>query len=279
MSNQDNAICKICPRECNIHEGQTGFCRARSNEDGKIVCKNYGRITALALDPIEKKPLSRYMPGSKVLSVGSYGCNFLCGFCQNNRISMSDGTDINTVDISPKELVTKALETVSSGNIGIAYTYNEPLIGYEFVKDSSQIAKEKNLKNIIVSNGYINEEPLKELLPSIDAANIDLKAFTPEFYKKIGGDLDTVKRSIELIADSCHLEITCLIIPDENDKHDEIERMSKWIAGIDKSIPLHLSRFFPTYKYSHREETSRQRVDILQDIALQYLSHVYKGNY
>lgn len=273
------AKCNICPRECLIPEDGVGFCRVRSNIDGEIVCSNYGKVTAMALDPIEKKPLRNYMPGSNILSVGSYGCNLTCGFCQNNRISMSDGFDIQVHDMSPETIVGKAEELMPSGNIGLAYTYNEPLIGYEFVRDCAKLIHEREMKNVVVSNGFINEEPLKKLLPLIDASNIDLKAFNPEFYKKVGGDLDVVKRSIELYAEVCHLEITTLIIPGENDSEDEIDRMCNWIAGINPNIPLHLSRFFPCYKYSDRIETSRDTIDRLYDIATQHLTYVYKGNY
>lgn len=271
--------CNICPRECNIPDGGVGFCRARSNHNGVIVDSNYGKVTAMALDPIEKKPLRNYMPGSNILSIGSYGCNLTCGFCQNNRISMSDGADIQVTDISPETIVNKAEELKSSGNIGIAYTYNEPLIGYEFVTDCAKLIHEKNMKNVVVSNAFINEEPLKKLLPFVDAANIDLKAFNPEFYKKVGGDLEVVKRSIVLFADVCHLEITTLIIPGENDSENEIDSMCRFISGINPDIPLHLSRFFPCYKYSDRTETSRDTIDRLYDIATQYLVNVYKGNY
>lgn len=279
MSNPKAKQCHICPRNCIIQPGKRGFCNGRKNEDGVIICHNYGKVTAISLDPIEKKPLRRFMEGNSILSIGSYGCNFSCGFCQNNRISMSDGSDINIIETTPADIRDKAIETVDSGNMGIAYTYNEPLIGYEFVKDCAELIKDAGLKNVVVSNGYTNEEPLKEILPYIDAANIDLKAFNDTFYKQIGGSLEDVKKSISLYAEACHLEITCLIIPGENDEEKEIESMCKWIAGINKNIPLHLSRFFPAYKYSRREETSRAIIDNLYDIALQYLSYVYKGNY
>lgn len=279
MNKQNKARCLICPRGCTIEEGQYGYCKARANKDGNIICSSYGRITSMALDPIEKKPLKRFMPGSNILSIGSYGCNFSCGFCQNNRISMSDGTDIPIMEASPEDIAGKAVETIPQGNIGVAYTYNEPMTGYEFVRDCAEQVKQKGLKNVVVSNGYICEDPLVKIIPLIDAANIDLKAFNDEFYRKIGGDLETVKRSIELYAENCHLEITCLIIPGENDDPQEIEKMCKWIGEIDKDIPLHLSRFFPAYKYIDKRETSREKVDNLYDIALRYLSHVYKGNY
>ncbi|MDR0197010.1 MAG: radical SAM protein, partial [Oscillospiraceae bacterium] len=212
--------CPICPHNCVLEENQTGFCRARANIDGEIISLNYGRITSIALDPIEKKPLRRYFPGSVILSVGSFGCNLRCGFCQNHGISMTDA-GIKATRVPPEELVRKAADLIPSGNIGIAYTYNEPLIGYEYVRDCAELARERGLKNVLVTNGYINEPALSALLPFIDAANIDLKGFTPEFYKNIRGDLETVKRTIELARGVCHVEITTLIIPGENDSRDE----------------------------------------------------------
>ncbi len=274
-----NIKCGICPRSCSIAEGQTGFCSARSNQNGMIVCDNYGKVTSISLDPIEKKPLKRFMPGNNILSIGSYGCNFCCGFCQNNRISMSDGSDIPVMEMAPEDVVSKAVELKQNRNIGVAYTYNEPMVGYEFVRDCAKLVRNAGLKNVVVSNGYINEAPLREILPLIDAANIDLKAFNENFYKKIGGNLENVKRSIKLYAESCHLEITCLVIPDENDDSTEIEEMCRWIAGINRDIPLHLSRFFPAYEYADKTETSRGEVDRLHEIALKYLKYVYRGNY
>jgi len=157
--------CELCPHHCVLNEGQTGLCNARKNCGGKIICENYGKLTSLALNPIEKKPLQRFYPGSKILSVGSYGCNLCCPFCQNSQISMTDGEHIQMVEVSPEALVEKALERVSKGNIGIAYTYNEPLVGYEYVRDCAKLAKERDLKNVVVTNGCISEQPLKELLP------------------------------------------------------------------------------------------------------------------
>lgn len=269
--------CEICPHGCELDEGQVGFCRARANKDDKVVAINYGKLTSIALDPIEKKPLRRFQPGSNILSVGSFGCNLRCSFCQNYRISMSN-EDIKTVYISPQELVERSLQMRDNRNIGIAFTYNEPLIGYEYVLDCAKLAKTHDLKIVLVTNGYINEQPLKELLPFVDAMNIDLKAFNEEFYRRIGGDLDTVKRTIETAAESCHVEVTTLIIPDENDDEKEIEDMSKWLSDIDKDIPLHISRFFPMYNMSDRKPTDIKAVYRLADIAGEHLNQVYKGN-
>ena len=176
-------LCGICPRGCNIEEGHTGFCGARGNVGGRVTALNYGRVTSIALDPIEKKPLNRFMPGSMILSVGSYGCNLRCPFCQNCEISMADGKTMRTYEITPEQLADKAQELRPRGNIGVAYTYNEPLIGYEFVYDCAVLASRRGLKNVLVTNGYICEKPLCDILPHIDAMNIDLKGFTEEFYK------------------------------------------------------------------------------------------------
>lgn len=270
-----NMTCNICPRCCVIREGDKGFCGGRMNENGKIIAENYGKITAIALDPIEKKPLRRFRPGSNILSVGSYGCNLRCSFCQNYRISMNESSYIK---MEPQDLLDKAIALIPQGNIGVAYTYNEPLIGYEYVKDCAKIVKEKGLFNVVVTNGYINTKPLEALLPYVDAFNIDLKSFSRGFYKTIGGDPEVVKRSIELAASKCHVEVTTLIIPGENDTEDEMHKLSKWLATVDPSIPLHISRFFPAYEMSDKKATSVYKVKELAKIARESLEYVYEGN-
>ncbi|HEY5556863.1 AmmeMemoRadiSam system radical SAM enzyme [Acetobacterium sp.] len=271
-------ICELCPHHCHLNENQIGFCRARSNKDGVITAINYGRITSMALDPIEKKPLARFFPGSRILSVGSFGCNLRCPFCQNYEISMASIDEIQTVTVSPDELVRKAIALKPQGNIGIAYTYNEPLVGYEYVRDCATAAKEKGMKNVLVTNGCFCEEPFKELLPQIDALNIDLKAFTEKFYKKISGDLETVKQSIKLASKSNHVEVTTLIVPGENDSDEEIRSLSQWLGSIRPDIPLHLSRFFPTYHMTDRNPTEVASVYALAEIARESLEYVYVGN-
>lgn len=270
--------CKICPHYCNLDENQVGLCRARSNINGQITAINYGMVTSIALDHIEKKPLQRFHPGSKILSVGSFGCNLSCPFCQNHEISMSKKNDIKAQSVTPEDLILLAKDLVVEGNIGIAYTYNEPLVGYEYVRDCSVLAKENGLKNVVVTNGCFLEEPMKELLPYIDAFNIDLKCFKEEFYKKIGGDLDTVKNFIKLAAKYSHVEVTTLIIPDENDSEEEIRNISLFLASINKDIPLHISRFFPTYKMSDKNATRVNDIYNLSKIAREALIYVYEGN-
>lgn len=270
--------CEICPHHCKLEEGGLGLCKGRMNRKGQVISENYGKLTALALDPIEKKPLYHFHPGSKILSIGSYGCNLKCPFCQNCDISMAGGKEIEYQRVTCEELVTKALMLKSRGNIGIAYTYNEPLIGYEFVRDCASRMKQAGLKNVVVSNGYINREPLLELLPLIDAFNIDLKGFTEAYYHKLRGDLATVKQSIELAAVRCHVEVTTLIVPGENDSEEEMEALSGWLASVHPEIPLHISRFFPRFQMLDRESTQVEQVYRLAAVARRNLRYVYEGN-
>lgn len=270
--------CEICPHHCNIEEGHIGLCRARTNRDGRIVSENYGKLTALALDPIEKKPLNHFYPGSKVLSIGSYGCNLKCSFCQNSDISMVGGTEIKTQETTAEEMTKKAILLQSKGNIGIAYTYNEPLIGYEFIRDCAFLIKQAGLKNVVVTNGYICEEPLKQLIPFIDAFNIDLKGFTEAYYHKLGGDLETVKRSIEIASERSHVEVTTLIVPGENDSDEEMEALSLWLSKINPDIVLHISRFFPRFQMQDHDATPVEQVYHLAKIARKKLRYVYEGN-
>ena len=270
--------CDLCFHHCQLDEGQTGLCRARGCRDGRIVPLNYGKLTSLALDPIEKKPLRRFRPGSRILSAGSFGCNLRCPFCQNHEISMAGEGDIQTVSVSPEQLADKAAELVPQGNIGVAYTYNEPLVGYEFVRDCAALVHERGLVNVLVTNGTLEAAPWRALLPLIDAANIDLKGFTAAWYGRLGGDLDTVKRSTALAAERCHVEVTTLLIPGENDSVEEIRALARWLASLDPNIPLHLSRFFPRYRMTDRSPTPIQRVHALAEEAGAYLTYVYTGN-
>ena len=272
------ALCELCFHHCALDEGQTGLCRARACQDGKIVSLNYGKLTSLALDPIEKKPLRRFHPGSLILSEGSFGCNLHCPFCQNHEISMAGDSGIPTVEVSPEQLAAKAAELVPHGNTGVAYTYNEPLIGYEYVRDCAALVHEQGMVNVLVTNGTVEEEPWRALLPLIDAANIDLKGFTPAWYRRLGGDLETVKRSIALAAERCHMEVTTLLIPGENDSEEEIRELARWLASISSEIPLHLSRFFPRYRMLDRPPTPVEQVSCLAETARRYLSYVYTGN-
>lgn len=272
------AVCPVCTHHCSLEEGQKGLCGARVNENGRVVCANYGKITAMALDPIEKKPLNRFYPGSQILSVGSYGCNFSCPFCQNYEISMAQGESLSCTDILPEQLVETALSCRERGNIGIAYTYNEPLIGYEYVRDCASLAAAAGLKNVVVTNGSLSLACLEEILPFIDAFNVDLKGFTREFYRMIGGELEDVKTFIRTAARSSHVEVTTLVIPGENDTEEEMEALSSWLASVSREIPLHLTRFFPRYHMADREATPIETLLKLERTARKNLRYVYLGN-
>ena len=271
-------ICTLCMHRCALSEGQYGRCRARKNEKGRIICANYGKLTALMLDPIEKKPLRYFFPGSRILSVGSFGCNLACPFCQNHEISMASPASAEYREISPEALTSLALRCRDQGSIGLAFTYNEPLVGYEFVRDTARLAHSQGLKNVLVTNGSAHLSILEELLPYIDAMNIDLKGFSSAYYRRLGGDLETVLAFIRRAAKDCHVELTTLIVPGENDSEEEMEREAQWIASIDPKIPLHVTRFFPRYRMQNREATDVERILRLKAIADRQLAYVCTGN-
>ena len=284
------AVCEVCFRQCSLSEGQTGSCRARICKDGKVQPVFYGRVSSIALDPIEKKPLFHFHPGSVILSVGSLGCNLHCAFCQNHEIAQagSDGRfSIPTDEISPEKLVAIAEHYRRQGNIGIAFTYNEPLVGYEFVRDTAKLAHARGLKNVLVTNGTATLWALEEIAPYIDAMNIDLKGFTDRYYKEIlKGDRQMAMSFIREAVKVCHVELTTLIVPGENDSREEMLELSSWIAGLQdvyggktgKEIPLHVSRFFPRYRMTDRGPTSVGKVYELVDAARQNLKYVHPGN-
>jgi len=273
----DKLVCEICPHHCRLSTGEVGRCRGRFNDGEKITALNYGEITSIALDPIEKKPLYKFFPGTQILSVGSYGCNLNCPFCQNFEISMAD-SNFPTRKISPERLATLAAELVPQKNIGVAFTYNEPFISYEFVRDTSELLKTSGLKSVLVTNGTISPAALKKILPLIDALNIDLKGFSQEIYSWLGGDFETVKRTIEFAAKSCHVEVTTLIVPTLNDSPEDMDKEAAWLAEISKDIPLHISRFFPRYKITNLPPTPVKKIYELVEIADRHLNFVYAGN-
>lgn len=275
---KDRVVCPVCMHRCSLAEGQYGRCRARKNEKGRIVSANYGKLTSLALDPVEKKPLRRFFPGSSVVSVGSFGCNLSCPFCQNYEISMAGETEIPYREMTPEELAELAWRCRGQGSIGVAFTYNEPLVGYEFVRDTARLVRERGMKNVVVTNGSVELPVLEELLPFIDAMNIDLKGFTEEYYRKLGGNLETVKQFIRRAAESCHVELTTLIVPGENDTEEEMEQEARWISDFNPEIPLHVSRFFPRYQMEDRNATEVRKVYRLAETARKWLNHVYTGN-
>lgn len=269
--------CNLCPHNCSIQNNRTGVCKARKNIDGVLYSLNYGEITSIALDPIEKKPLYHFYPGSSIISVGSWGCNFVCAFCQNWEISQQRPYYIKYIE--PEELVEIAVRYKEKGNIGIAYTYNEPIVWYEFVYECAKLAHLSGLKNVLVTNGYINQDPLERLGSYIDAMNIDLKAYNNEFYRKVcGGDYQSILQTIEYCTrNGIHVEVTTLIVPGGNDNVVELEEEFKHLSKISKEIPLHLSRYHPAYKYS-LPSTSVERLVELYNIAKRHLSYVYLGN-
>lgn len=274
----NSLTCNLCFHHCTISENQSGRCNARKNINGKLCCTNYGQLTSIALDPIEKKPLYHFHPGAKILSVGSYGCNMSCPFCQNHSISMSKESDFSSLrQISPQELVSIALSNRIHGNIGIAYTYNEALVGYEFVRDCSILAKENGLYNVLVTNGMASLDVLEEILPYIDAMNIDIKGFRQDIYTKFGGDLDTVISFTEAASKKCHVELTSLIVPGFNDNPLDMKKEAIWIASLNQNIPLHITRYFPRYQMN-TPATDISLLLELKSVAEEYLKYVYLGN-
>ena len=278
-------VCDVCFRHCKIEEKSTGFCGARTCSEGKIVAANYGKVTSIALDPIEKKPIKMFRPGAKVLSIGSYGCNLRCPFCQNSSISWSQKAfeyKDRAEYFSPQEIVQSALELKGRGNIGIAFTYNEPLVGYEFVRDTAKLSKQAGMENVLVTNGTATQKVLTEIIPYIDAMNIDLKSFSTSFYKNfLNGDFQMVKDFIIGAVQSCHVELTTLIIPGENDSEQEMRELSAWIAGLEKQynkkIPLHITRFFPTFQLTNKEPTPIDTIFHLVEVAKESLDYVFPG--
>ena len=265
-------FCTLCPHACRIAPGGRGICRARENRDGELIAVHYGFVSSLALDPIEKKPLRRFHPGTQILSLGGYGCNLRCPFCQNHGISLEyDSEDGET--LSPEDVLDMARRTLPQGNIGLAYTYNEPLINYEFVHDCARLIHAAGLKNVLVTNGYINREPLLALMPYIDAMNIDLKAFSEDFYARLGGRLDPVLHTIRLAHEHCHVEVTTLVIEGEND--GDIEEIASWLADLSPDIPLHLPPFYPRYQYADKAATRPQTLRRLREVARAHMNHVY----
>jgi pyruvate formate lyase activating enzyme len=270
--------CTVCHRRCTISETQTGFCGARKNEHGQNVSVSYARVTALALDPIEKKPLYRFHPGTQILSVGSFGCNMACPFCQNDRIAEGRLDTVDSRTLPPEELTRIALSLKPRGNIGVAFTYNEPMVGFEYVRDAARLAKAAGLQTAVVTNGCVEDWVLRQVLPHIDAFNVDLKCFTPEGYRRLGGDLTLVKAFIEAAAQSAHVEVTTLAVPGMSDGEDEMREMAKWLASLSRDIPYHISRFFPHKHMRNTPPTDPAVLYRLQEIAKEHLHYVYLGN-
>ncbi len=266
--------CLLCPQSCHIDQDKLGICRVRKNIQGKFYTLIYGQTTSIALDPIEKKPLYHFHPKEYILSVGTKGCNFSCPFCQNWSISQDDSAP--TQKVTSQQLIEEAKK---QNSFGIAYTYNEPFIWYEFVLETAKLAKKEGLENVLVTNGYVNLKPLEEILPLIGAMNIDLKSIDDAFYRKVcKAKLNPVLEVIKRSHQSCHIELTNLIIPTLNDSDEELEKLVNWIYdNLGQDVPLHFSRYFPSYKLNLLP-TPIDTLKKAQNIAKKKLKFVYLGN-
>ncbi|MCK4255747.1 AmmeMemoRadiSam system radical SAM enzyme [candidate division WOR-3 bacterium] len=264
--------CKLCPIYCIITPDKCGQCRGRKNINGKLYAINFGETTSTAMDTIEKKPLYHFHPGKLILSISPNSCNMKCPWCQNAEISQEE---FSTRFVSPEDMVGIAIENTS---FGIAYTYTEPLTWFEYLKETGRIAKDRGLKNVLVTNGMINEQPLLDILPLIDAMNIDIKSMNPDVYKRIvKGDLDTVLNTIRISKKHCHIEITNLLIPEFNDSKEDISKLIDFVEDIGKDTPLHFSRYFPHYKWT-TPSTPASTIIMAYKMAKERLHYVYVGN-
>lgn len=271
--------CALCPRKCTIAQNNRGFCKVRENQDGKLYSLVYGKPCAVEVDPVEKKPQYHFLPGSTALSIGTAGCNLACAFCQNWHMSQANPEDLPQFDLPPEKIVQMALDYKCNS---VAYTYNEPTIFYEYVIDTAKIAKKRGVRNIFVTNGFINKEPLHELCKYIDAAHVDFKSFDDGFYRKITGAwLEPVKEAMKILKkEKVWFEIINLVIPTLNDDSTLIKKMCEWIRdNLGTEVPLHFSRFYPQYKLMHIPPTSVKALENARDIAIRVgLKYVYSGN-
>lgn len=271
--------CRLCPHYCNLKPEETGKCNTRINKGGQLMTESFGILSSISTDPVEKKPLYHFFPGRPILSVGSFGCNFSCDYCQNCEISQIDPHVFSHhPSRDPEDITGKA--RLYKDNIGLAFTYNEPTVYYEYMLRCAALIKEQGQHNVMVSNGFINGPPLKELLPYMDAFNVDLKSFRNEFYvRRSSGRLQPVLDTISTIAASGnHLELTFLIIPEFNDTDDEWEDMIQWIVDhCGKETILHVSRYFPRFKLTN-PPTPIHTIERFLEMASDRLSYVYPGN-
>ncbi|MBU0757472.1 MAG: AmmeMemoRadiSam system radical SAM enzyme [Nanoarchaeota archaeon] len=277
----ESVQCQLCPHNCILKPNKKGLCGVRQNIDGILFSLNYDKLSALAIDLIEKKPLYHFFPGKKTLSIAAQGCNFSCSFCQNSYTSQAPKPETNMIkgeNVPPERIVELAVKNDSEI---ISYTYSEPTIFYELAYETAKLAHEKGMKNVFVTNGFINPEPLRKIAPYLDAANIDLKSFSDKFYNKTcGGSLKPVQDAIKLYHElGIWLEVTTLLIPDENDSDDEIRQIADFIAGISTDIPWHISRFHPDYKMTENPVTPIETLEKAYDIGrASGLYHIYLGN-
>lgn len=262
--------CLLCPHHCRLKSGQTGRCHVRGNREGEIRSLTYGELAAWHLDPIEKKPLFHFHPGSQIFSVAGYGCNLSCNFCQNHEISQNYQVGKR---VTPAELTEMARDS-----LGICFTYSEPTVWYEMIRDTVPLVKERKGKIVLVSNGMIESDFLEQLIPGLDAVNIDIKGFREDFYQDFcGGKLSWVLETVQRLIGRVHLEITTLIIPGANDDPAEIRSLAKWLEKLGRPIAWHLSRYFPAY-HSNIPPTSPQALSRLGEIAKEFIPYVYLGN-
>ncbi|MGD9495837.1 MAG: AmmeMemoRadiSam system radical SAM enzyme [Armatimonadota bacterium] len=268
--------CLLCPQDCRIAQWRTGVCRVRRHMDGSLRTANYARVTSAAMDPIEKKPLYHFHPGSQILSLGTFGCNLGCRFCQNFTISQGEPA---SDEISPQRAVEMARRTRERGNIGIAYTYSEPIVWFEYVRDTARLVHEAGLVNVLVTNGLIREDPLEELLPLVDAMNVDIKAMSDDFYRTLCGirSGEQARRTVERAFARCHVEITNLLVTDANDSEEDVRALVDWAASVSPDLPLHISRYRPSYKHA-APATPADRIQRAVEIAREKLNFVYAGN-
>ncbi len=265
--------CLLCPHLCGIPDGGKGRCGARENSGGTLYARSFGRTVTANLDPIEKKPLYHFMPGSLILSIGPNGCTLDCDNCQNWSISQER---VPTSFIAPEELVSLAAR---NGSIGVAYTYTEPLLWFEYIEETAPLLRGEGLKSVLVTNGFLNEEPAREIAPLVDGFNVDLKSMSDEFYREYcGGGVEPVKRFIEIAAKVSHVEVTNLLIPGLNDGPGDIAELSEWLGGVSRDIPLHFSRFFPQHRMNDRPPTPKESLETAYTVAKRHLDHVYIGN-
>jgi len=268
----DAILCGLCPHRCRIEEGTSGICGIRVNRGGALFAATYGKVAAAAVDPIEKKPLFHFHPGARILSIGSVGCNFRCEFCQNHHLVLRQ------VPIEPVRIEDLLRTARRENSVGIAYTYNEPLIQFEFVLDCARAVRAAGMKNVLVTNGYVNPEPLAELLPFVDAMNIDLKSMDPGFYRRIcGGNLAPVLDTIRMAVKATHVEITMLLYTGHNDSEEQVRKGVDFVAETDREIPLHFSRYFPQHRAT-APPTPPDRIAAAHRIARERLPYVYVGN-
>lgn len=274
----DKILCELCPQECRLQEGQTGICGVRRAEGGKLFTTNYGFCAALALDPIEKKPLYHFYPGWEILSLGTVGCNLHCSFCQNWGLARNE-TGREAELVTPAEVLALLRGQPDRGQLGIAYTYNEPTVWYEFIREVAALVAADGYQNVLVTNGLIKERPLKELLPFIQALNIDVKAFREGFYRRHcqGKGFKEVLRTVEQALPVCHIELTYLLIPGLNDSTEEIGDFIDWVASLDREIPVHFSRYFPQYRLT-LPPTPLETLQRVWETAREKLFNVYLGN-